>query len=219
MGELCDLIDKVTGCSIGTIEKSITKASYYRIKILLDKPLDNVKLSIAGEYLSIAKIRGYASCKIRFNHPNATLIDLREVREMAGHFDEVYFTTDGEDYECILYIATTPNSTIHTGEAFKVKGAVGNIVTTSADYVQRFLSFDLVMFEWHMRNMHNLNSFLVGTVSPYSLPSLADFRNYAFQVVNLYTFKMRDVNLHTLGYSTNSNGNFCNIKCIGSIDE
>jgi hypothetical protein len=220
MGEICDLIDKVTGCGVGTIEKTkISKASYYRISISLTKPLDNVKLSIAGEYLTVAKIKGYASCKLRFNHSNATLIDLREIREIKGHFDEVYFTTDGQDYECIIYVATSPNSTIRTGEALKTQGGIVNYYTTSTDYVRRFAAIDILMNEWHMRNMHNLNSFLVGGVDPDSLPDIATFRGYAFQVVNLYTFKLGNVNLQTLGYSTNSNGNFCNIQCIGTLNE
>lgn len=225
MGEICDLLDRVTGCNVGTIEeKKIGKASYYRISISLDKPLNNVKLSIAGEYLTVAKIKGFGSTKMRFNHPNATLIDLREIGEMEGHFDEVYFTTDGFNVtdhpsECIIYVATTPNSTIRTGRPYIVDGGAFNIAYTTTNEVQRFTDYDLIANEFHIRNSHAINDVMIGVVPIDYLPGIATFRDYAFQIVELYTFKLTKINLRTLGTSTKTNGAFSDVRCIGTIQE
>jgi hypothetical protein len=221
MSNLCDVVTKITGCGIpeGVAPDKIAKASYYRVSVSLNKALANVKLSIAGEFLTVGKINGYASCEIRFNHPSATLINLREVREMNGHFDDIYFTTDGYGYECVLYVATSQNSTIRTGEPIRYDGSALSGSVNSKNYVRRFNDEHYIMNDFWIRNTHASHAFEIGVLHPDWIPDAAAFRNYSWRVVPGEYFRISKINLRTFGYVSTVDNNHVNIKYLGSIHE
>jgi len=223
MGDLCNVIEKITGCgipeNITSAKTKIGKASYYKVKISLNKVLENQKLSIAGEYLTVGKIHGYASCKIRLNHPHSTLLDLREVREFEGHFDEVYFTTDGYGYECILYVATSLNTKVHVSTPLKYDGGALSGALNTQNYVRRFSNEEWIMNEFHLRNTHATYAFEIGVVARDSLPDIAYFRDYSWRIIAQEDFKLSNINLRTLGFASTVDDASVNLKYLGSIFE
>lgn len=225
MADLCNLINKVTGCGIpeGATTDKITKATFYKVVVPLDKALDNEKLSIVGEFLTVGSIRGAGNCEIRLNHPNGTLIDLREIRELQGHFEDVYFTTGGDGYECILYIATSLNSTIRTGEAYRVDATVVSGSVMSKNYIRRFSESyndkSIVITDFNIRNTHAVNGIDIGVLFRDKLPSVADFRTYGWRIIAQESFKFAKVDLHTLGYISTVDDAHVQIKYLGSILE
>ena len=219
MGDLCNLVTKLTGCEADVKIEKIHKASYYRIKISLNEVLDNVKLSIAGEYLTVGKIHGYASCKIRFNHSHSTLLDLREVREFEGHFDDIWFTTDGYGYECVLYIATTLNTKVHVSTPLKYDGGALSGALNTQNYVRRFSEDEYIMNEFNLRNTHATYGFEIGVVGRDWLPTISYFRDYSWRIIAQADFKLSNVNLRTLGFASTVDDASVNLKYFGSIFE
>jgi hypothetical protein len=219
MSDLCNLINKVTGCAPDIKIEEIKKASFYRVRISLDNVRDNEKLSIAGEYLTVGKIHGYASCKIRLNHSNAPLLDLREVREFEGHFDDIYFTTDGYGYECVLYVATSLNTKIHVSTPLKYDGGALTGALNTQNYVRRFSEEEYIMNEFNLRNSHATYAFEIGVVARDWLPTIAYFRDYSWRIIAQETFKLTKVNLRTLGFASTVDDASVNLKYLGSIFE
>lgn len=219
MGDLCNLVNKLTGCEADIKIEKIHKASYYRVKISLDEPLDNVKLPIAGEYLTVGKIHGYASCKIRLNHSASTLLDLREVREFEGHFEDIWFTTDGYGYECVLYIATSLNTKVHVSTPLKYDGGALSGALNTQNYVRRFTEDEYIMNDFHLRNTHAANSFEIGVVSRTSLPEIGYFRDYSWRILAQEDFGLTKINLRTLGFASTVDDASVNLKYVGSIFE
>jgi hypothetical protein len=221
MSNLCDVVTKITGCGIpeGAPIDKIVKASYYRVSVSLNEAVTNEKLSIAGEFLTVGKINGYASCEIRFNHPNATLVNLREVREMKGHFDDIYFTTDGYGYECVLYVATSPNATIRTGEPIRYDGSALSGSVNSKNYIRRFHEEEYIMNDFWIRNTHAANTVEIGVLHPDYITEVATFRNYSWRIAAGDVFRIGKINLRTFGYVSTVDDQHVNLKYLGSIHE
>jgi hypothetical protein len=219
MSDLCDLVNKVTGCAPDIKIEKIKKASFYRVEISLENARDNEKLSIAGEYLTVGKIHGYASCKIRLNHSNAPLLDLREVREFEGHFDDIFFTTDGYGHKCVLYIATSLNTKVHVSTPLKYDGGALTGALNTQNYVRRFTEEEYIMNEFNLRNTHAVNGFEIGVIPRETLPDIAYFRDYSWRIVAQETFKLSKINLRTLGFASTVDDASVNLKYMGSIFE
>jgi hypothetical protein len=220
MSELCDLLDKLTGCGVNGIPSKDPKGQYTRIVIPLNESFTDKEYHLAGSFLGIVSIKGSASCKIKLDFIHNGLIDLREIQTIRSHFNKIYVSTNGYGGELTIYICQSMETSIATksksawmGQIFSAKG---NIPDDPMRLEEASCGFHLAQVV--IRNGDYTDDCEVGWVpSTGDLPSRADFLDWSYRVIPKMELILYNVDPASIGLCATSTAHPPYMKIIGTI--
>jgi hypothetical protein len=219
MGELCNLINKVTGCDIPEVVSKDIKGRYSRIRISLYEPFTDKEFHLTGSFIGVASITGGGTCEIRLDHVHAEVINLREIKEIKSRFDKIYITSDGWGGFLTLYICQSMETIIDAEKETVFTGTLRNYSRNSQNYVRRVSeTWFYKANRFKIRNTHAVNGVDIGYV-PFTadLPDAASFRAYAFRLIAQDVLELTEVQLKGIGFISAVDDASATLKMMGSM--
>jgi hypothetical protein len=194
---------------------SSIKGRYAKIEIPLNKPESDKELFLTGDYLSLISITGNGSCEIKLDHRHSQSIDLREITEISGFFDRVFFTTDGDGGTCTCFVGTGMH--IHvTPDPQKLRngGIACAQITCTTDTVEALSNGPYLL-----NNITILNSSGVYTcyVGPYN-PDPATFKAHAYVLLPHKTLDFTFADMYALAVISYDGVNTPTLNIIGTYE-
>ena len=191
------------------------KGRYSKIEISLDEAKTEEELYLTGDYLNLVSISGNGSCEIKLDHRHSETINLREISEISGGFERVYFTTNGNGGKCTFYVGTGFSMHVST-DPQKLR----NSVTVSAqaitdETVVGCLSYN--PFDLNNVTILNTNGVYTCYVGPYNSDA-AYFKAHAYILLPHRTLKFNFVDMYSLGAISYDGVNNVVLSIIGTYD-
>lgn len=217
----CDILDKITGCEetedIVPSKAKYPKTQYVRIVLDLNSIHTDEELHLPGVFIGISSISGGGSCGIKLNHISGNSIDLREVKEVKGIFQRLYFTSDGVGGSAILYICQSGITTIIPNELTPYSGSVYSSSLNSKNYVRRINDTQhTILNRLKIRNTHAVNGVEFGYVEKDSLPSAADFRTWSYRLVGQDDIEFTEIDIFRVGFCSTVDDAHATLKFFGT---
>ena len=189
------------------------KGRYARIEIPLDKVENDKELHITGDYLTILSVTGEGTCKIKLDHRHSRIIDLREITDIEGLYERIYFTTDGAGGTCTMFVGdglaihVTPDpQKLWRGEPTSTH------VTTTALTVQPLANYQLRLRSVNIFNSNGIYSCYVG---PFNA-DLTTFKAYAYVLLPHKALKFDTLEMYSMGCVSYDGSNNVILDIIGT---
>jgi hypothetical protein len=194
---------------------SSIKGRYAKIEIPLNKAESDKELHLTGDYLSVISITGHGSCEIKLDHRHSQAIDLREITEISGFFERVFFTTDGDGGTCTCFVGTgmsihvTPNP-----QKLRNGGIASAQIISTTDTVEALANNPYIL-----NNITILNSSGIYTcyVGPYN-PNVPTFKSHAYVLLPHKTLHFALADMYALAVISYDGVNTPTLNIIGTYE-
>jgi len=191
------------------------KGRYSKIEIPLDTAETEKELFITGDYLSILTITGTGTCEIKIDHRHAQTIDLREITEISGVFERLFFTTDGAGGTCTFFVGS--GLSMHVApdpQKLRNTGVASTQITTTVDTVQGMANTSYVLKNVTILNSNGIYACCVG---PYN-NNVAIFKAHAYVLLPHKTLKFAIADMYALAVIAYDGVNNVIIDIIGTYE-
>jgi hypothetical protein len=191
------------------------KGRYSKIEISLDEEETDKELFITGDYLSLLTITGSGTCKIKIDHRHAQTIDLREITEISGVFERVYFTTDGAGGTCTFFVGS--GMSMHVApdpQKLRNAGIASTHITTTVDTVQGMANASYILKNITILNSNGIYTCYVG---PYN-SDVDTFKAHAYTLLPHKTLKFSIADMYALAVIAYDGVNNVVVNVIGTYE-
>jgi hypothetical protein len=215
MSDLCNLVNKITGCDVSenrVISKD-PKARYSKIDISLDSVLTDHELYLAGSFIGVAGVTGSGTCEIKLDYIRSAKLDLRVIEEIKADFTRIYLTSNGKGGTCSLYICQAMETTLKPVKN-PFLGIMFNYAYNSKNYVRRLHE---TAHRRHTQLMIRNTDAVHGVDFAMFIEgeSAADFRVGAWRLVAQESLTLHDADMYTIGYCSAVDDASAYIKVLG----
>lgn len=191
------------------------KGRYSKIKISLDNAETEKELFITGDYLSLLSISGAGTCEIKIDHRHAQTIDLREITEISGAFERVYFTTDGAGGVCTFFVGSGLSMHVSPDpQKLRNTGVASTQITTTVDTVQSMANSPYILNSITILNTNGIYTCYVG---PYN-SNVAIFKAYAYVLLPHKTLHFTIADMYALAVIAYNGVNNVVVSVIGTYE-
>jgi hypothetical protein len=194
---------------------SSIKGRYARIEIPLNKAETDKELFLTGDYLSLISITGDGSCKIKLDHRHSQTIDLREITEISGFFERVYFTSDGSGGTCTFFVGT--GMSIHVSpdpQKLRNGGVASAQIICTTDTVEALSTGPYILNNVTIQNSNGIYTCYVG---PYN-PNVTIFKSHAYMLLPHKTLHFTLVDMYALAVISYDGVNTLTLNIIGTYE-
>jgi len=191
------------------------KGRYSRIEVPLGKEEQDKELFLTGDYISIISITGDATCEIKLDHRNSQTINLREITDITGSFERVYFTTNGWGGTCTFYVGT--GLAVHVSPDPQKKrnaGIASTQITTSNTIVQQLANDSYILNNITILNTNGIYPCYVG---PYNADA-STFRAHAYILLPHETLEFALADMAALATISYDGVNNVKLAIIGTYE-
>ena len=173
------------------------KGSHSREEFSLESVESNKLLDLAGDYLNIISITGSGTCEIKLNSLESETVNLREILEISGAFERIYFTTDGGGGICVVNIGTGPAYISSISEKLWSGTAFSNLYNTGAPgFHARFSATTKKMVNFKINNKSVSYYVYIGKY----FPDYSTFIANATYLAPGYSVEFDYIDIYTLAY-------------------